>query len=299
MLLIITDSTDVTSDCIIQEFHKFGYKDFLRFNTDLYESYDIEVMPNGFNITDPTGRTVNKETLSALYWRKPWMTIEPEPYTLENFEYQQRKYLVRDIVNLCIHSNNVYHLVEPYAEHRVGKIIQMIVAEKYFPIPEWKIISGNKVKTLSPPWLVKTLYNMRVGMNSPKVSAWTSDTLSPSYQWFLQKEVKGNYDVTVVYVNGQIFAYRLKREHLDWRTDINESMEWTKFSLTSDVAKNIDNYMIELNLKYGRLDFIQDCQGVLHFLEVNPNGQFAWLDLNNTDGLIKCVAQNAIGAPYA
>ena len=298
MLLIITDSTDVTSDCIIQEFRKFGYKDFIRFNTDLFESYDIEVMFHGFSITDPTGRTINEETISALYWRKPWMTIEPEPYTLDNFEYQQRKYLVRDIVNLCIRRNNVYHLVEPYAEQRVGKIIQMIVAEKYFPIPEWKIISGNKVKTLSPPWLVKTLYNMRVGMNSPKVSAWTSDTLSPSYQWFLQQEVKGNYDVTVVYVNGHIFSYRLKREHLDWRTDINESMEWTKFSLASDVIKKIDNYMIELNLKYGRLDFIQDCQGVLQFLEVNPNGQFAWLDLNNTDGLIKCVAQNAIGAPY-
>lgn len=298
MLLIITDSTDATSDCIIQEFTKIGYTDFFRFNTDLYESYSIEVSSCGFNITDVLGRIVDHKNISALYWRKPWMTIEPQPYTLEDFEYHQRQYLLRDIVNLCIHKYKIYHLVEPYAERRVGKIIQMTVGKKYFTIPDWKIVSGEKVKTLSPPWLVKTLYSRRVGMTSPSVTAWSSETLSPSYQWFLQKEVKGDYDVTVVYVNGHIFAYRLKREHLDWRIDINESMVWTKFMLSNDITKNIKHYMNELNLKYGRLDFIQDTKGMLHFLEVNPNGQFAWLDLTNHDGLISCVAQNAICSTY-
>lgn len=35
--------------------------------------------------------------------------------------------------------------------------------------------------------------------------------------------------------------------------------------------------MKEFELNYGRLDFIQDKE-IFYFLEVNPNGQFGWLD---------------------
>jgi len=35
--------------------------------------------------------------------------------------------------------------------------------------------------------------------------------------------------------------------------------------------------MKEFDLNYGRLDFIQDKE-FFYFLEVNPNGQFGWLD---------------------
>ena len=298
MLLLITDSHDVTSDCIVKKWDLLGYNDYFRFNTDLYEFYSIELTSEGFVIKDPQERQISHDTITALYWRKPWMTIQPERYSQEDFENTQRKYFIRELANLCIQKYHVYHLVEPNAEHRVGKIIQMTTGSRYFTIPEWKIVSGNKVKTEQPPWLIKTLYSMRVGHQSPIVSSWDKDTLSPQYQWFLQKEAKGEFDVTVVYVNGTLFAYRLRRDHLDWRFDINESMSWEKFTLDNKIQNNIQAYMTELGLRYGRLDFIQDKAGNLYFLEVNPNGQFAWLDLEDSDGLISCVAQNAISHAY-
>ena len=36
--------------------------------------------------------------------------------------------------------------------------------------------------------------------------------------------------------------------------------------------------MKKFKLNYGRLDFIEQ-NGKYYFLEVNPNGQFGWLDL--------------------
>jgi hypothetical protein len=41
---------------------------------------------------------------------------------------------------------------------------------------------------------------------------------------------------------------------------------------------------------FGRLDFLK-VDGELWFLEVNPNGQFAWLDLDRKSGLIHSVAE--------
>jgi D-alanine-D-alanine ligase-like ATP-grasp enzyme len=45
-------------------------------------------------------------------------------------------------------------------------------------------------------------------------------------------------------------------------------------------------------LRFGRLDFVLE-DDTLYFLEVNPNGQWAWLDLNDEVGLITAMV-NAI-----
>ncbi len=43
--------------------------------------------------------------------------------------------------------------------------------------------------------------------------------------------------------------------------------------------------MRETGHTFGRLDFLWDKEG-LWFLELNPNGQFAWLDVDGREGLI-------------
>jgi glutathione synthase/RimK-type ligase-like ATP-grasp enzyme len=36
--------------------------------------------------------------------------------------------------------------------------------------------------------------------------------------------------------------------------------------------------MTELNLRFGAIDFILDESGEYVFLEINPNGQWAWIE---------------------
>ena len=47
--------------------------------------------------------------------------------------------------------------------------------------------------------------------------------------------------------------------------------------------------MDDLKLSFGRLDFLLDDEGRYWFCEVNPNGQFAWLDLSGEFGLLQAV----------
>lgn len=300
MQLIITTSFDVTTDIMIPLIKKYTSEDLFRFNTDLYSQYALTFTSSGFSIKDPIGREISSTNISSLYWRKPWMSTPPKQHTLEEFEETQRKYFIREVVNYC-KENNVYYFVEPYAEHRVGKIIQMLKAKDYFSVPEWIIACGNAVNQLKPGWVVKTLYSCSAENKAPTVTPWLQDSLSPDFQWFLQREVDAVFDVTVVYAHERCFAFRYPRTQnvTDWRTLIsNESlMDWSIFELTKDSIKNIIAFMKTLKLSYGRLDFLQDADGNLHFLEVNPNGQFAWLDLDDKYSMLSWIAQCTAMAP--
>ena len=45
---------------------------------------------------------------------------------------------------------------------------------------------------------------------------------------------------------------------------------------------------------FSRLDFLRDADGTLHFLEFNPNGQYAWLDLHNERGMFTAIAEEIL-----
>jgi hypothetical protein len=47
--------------------------------------------------------------------------------------------------------------------------------------------------------------------------------------------------------------------------------------------------MDDLKLSFGRLDFLLDDEERYWFCEVNPNGQFAWLDLSGEFGVLQAI----------
>ena len=115
------------------------------------------------------------------------------------------------------------------------------------------------------------------------------EQLNPQYPWFVQNLVNATHDITMVYVNGVIFSYELIRKDglVDWRKEINLNQQtWDGHILPNKIITLIDLFMRKISLKFGRLDFLFDGKEY-YFLEVNPNGQWAWLDLENKNGLMK------------
>lgn len=47
--------------------------------------------------------------------------------------------------------------------------------------------------------------------------------------------------------------------------------------------------MQETGFEFGRFDFLRKGE-TLYFLELNPNGQWAWLDLEYKNGIFECIA---------
>jgi glutathione synthase/RimK-type ligase-like ATP-grasp enzyme len=141
-----------------------------------------------------------------------------------------------------------------------------------------KSLSGEQVD------LGKVFYSTRVNPSQ----------LDPKYSWFIQDYVQAIKDITVVFCRGKLFAFELKRSFLkrssDWREFIPEGQKWISCKLPVKLCNRIKSYMKHLQFDYGRLDFLLTPKNEFVFCEVNPNGQYAWLDLEGKHGLLDCIA---------
>jgi glutathione synthase/RimK-type ligase-like ATP-grasp enzyme len=113
----------------------------------------------------------------------------------------------------------------------------------------------------------------------------------------VQSYVHAEKDVTVAFVRDQMFAFELDRtsfreQTADWRempTDW-EAAVWRPHELPDSVTRGISGFMADLGLHFGRLDFLLGPEGYF-FLEVNTNGEWAWLDTDGRHGLLLKVAR--------
>lgn len=63
----------------------------------------------------------------------------------------------------------------------------------------------------------------------------------------------------------------------DWRADY-PALTFSPVEVPESVAVGVRELMRRLGLRFGALDFVVDHGGVHHFLEINPNGQWAFIE---------------------
>jgi hypothetical protein len=120
----------------------------------------------------------------------------------------------------------------------------------------------------------------------------------------LQAKVDARDDVTVVVCGDSQFAFSRSRqdlEGLDWRRIIPDSPEesgWRPRTLSEREQKALRSLCRELGVSWGRFDFLEDADGLV-FLEYNANGQWAFLDFYNDNGLMRAVADYLSARPAA
>jgi hypothetical protein len=292
-ILIISNSWDATSDIVALRLEGRCF----RLNYDIAGEYSIQIRSDGFDISTQDASIKSCE-IESVYWRKPFNAdFSSSNLSGDTIDYvsEEYRYIFLELFNICV-SQGAKHLVEPYAERRVGKLRQMQIAEKYFRVPVWSICAQSEAPPVlnSIKCIAKSLSSEPVASGLVMyTSEVTADDIDINYPWFLQEAIDASFDITVCYVDGSIFAYQLDRRNfssMDWREHINDRhvMKWEKFEITADDADNIRSLMSDCGLRFGRIDFLLDEQG-LCFLEVNPNGQWAWLDLDGAGGLLNCV----------
>ena len=90
-------------------------------------------------------------------------------------------------------------------------------------------------------------------------------------------------ELRITYVDGKIFVFVFDSQsdiaaRIDWRQTINPNLPHKISYLPESIHKKIIDFMTKLGLVFGALDFIIKPNGEYIFLEVNPNGQWLWLD---------------------
>ena len=288
-LLIITNSYDVTTDLLLD---RLEGQPVFRLNFDQMSHYRMRIDRDGFVLADPTGRDVSSQTVSKAYWRKPFNAPAEEAYARAKYVDAELRYALSELVSL-LWLNERFVLVEQFAGKRTGKVIQLKCAHPFFEVPEYEFIVNHKSSRSAG--VVKSLSNELVGDSVLYTTRVKTDSLAAKYPWFVESEVSAHKDVTVVYVRGKLFSYSLQRDFLersvDWRRFASPEQKWEAHPLPAAMQAAVRGYMKLLRLDYGRLDFLLDADHRYWFCEVNPNGQFAWLDLNNEHGLLSCITE--------
>ena len=294
--LLLTARTDVCSDMLAPYFGS----EVVRFDLDFLHHVGFRWSPDGVTLSS---RFIQWREVSAVYWRKPSDPICHDMPQLERFELQQRLHVFRSM-SAVARKLGIWHLVDPLHEYKIPKPLQLECASGCFQIPSWEISIGGTA-SIPKPIVSKALAPVPVkgdrGMVTTKIER--PDELDPRFTWFFQSAVEAMLDATVVYCCGAMWGFALDRpsgaEWIDWRIVMDNHREaaWRRFEVPKPIRQSIDAFMRRLGLSYGRLDFLVDANEVWWFLEVNPNGQFGWLDPHNANGVLAAVAKNAERKP--
>lgn len=291
---------DGTTDLLLPLIHE-KEKAVFRYNLDLWRRYSVEISPSQFSITDPTGRSICEHQCSSLYMRKAYFLDESRPRPVggdtETWCQHQIRSLVDGIYSVC-EQKKIVRLVERNAGRRLPKVTQMRVASKYFHVPEWKVTQSPSTCSFDGPAICKPLNNAPIGdfryLYATKVNL---RDLDDGYPWLIQSYIEASYDCTVVYVSGKCFAFSRQKadgEPIDPKeASFDIKRAWDRTDIPGHLERRIQDYMKEVRLCFGRIDFVV-ANDHFYFLEVNPNGQYAWLDPNNKSGLLSRIVNSIV-----
>lgn len=96
-----------------------------------------------------------------------------------------------------------------------------------------------------------------------------------------QKLVEPGTALRVNVVGRRVFATAIATppgSSIDWREVAFEDLRHAPVELPASLEQSLVALVSRLGLAFGAIDLIRDDAGLYHFLEINPNGQWAWIE---------------------
>ena len=105
-----------------------------------------------------------------------------------------------------------------------------------------------------------------------------------------QEQIAKESDVRVCFLDGEMVAVDLiaidqGRQRLDIRRNNMQGVNYRVREMPLDVQSRLTELLQSYALRFAAVDFAIDEKGNWIFLEINPNGQWAWLDLECDAGI--------------
>lgn len=114
-----------------------------------------------------------------------------------------------------------------------------------------------------------------------------------------QERIDGGVDVRVTVVARQQFPARIEvsdaRFEFDVRLD-TQAARITACDVPSEVAAGLDRLMASLGIVYGAADFRVTPEGELRFLEINPAGQWLFIEMETGQPISAALADHLLQA---
>lgn len=292
-VLVVTEPLDLTADMVITELNRKGAP-VVRFNpadigTDLMVSAQFGVCPAPVvgQLRTPS-RTADLEHARAVYWRRPvWPAFAHLEAADARYAAAQVRYGLGGILYSLDGPLWVNHpLREAAADYKPA---QLAVAQSLgLTVPPTLVTNdpdtARQFTTAYGPVIAKALRWTPYERDGVPMTSWAEpvvtdeidDTLSAAPHLF-QARVEKVADLRVLIVGRRVFAVRIDSGLLDWRTDY-DALSYSVVYLPERLEKALLAFLDHFGLVSGSFDLALDGKGDFHWLELNPNGQWGWLE---------------------
>lgn len=296
MLLIVTQRGDYHADWVVLELHARGVP-FLRFNTEDYPvAAGLEWGSAGDAHLTVLGERRPLTEVDAVWYRRPVPPVMPAELPAPQATWargEAREALMgvwRTLDALWVNHPDRNRVAE-------SKPLQLrTAADLGFEVPETLVSNSREAVSAfldaHPAGLIcKPLYDGRVPVDGEEQLFFTSrvdpDTVSlrdlGPEPYLFQELIPKVSDIRATVIGHQVFAVRIDsqaNEHTktDWRRGHPGELDHTPVDLPEDVSERCVSLCRRLGLHFGAIDLAQRPDGGYTFFEVNPNGQWAWVE---------------------
>ena len=315
MILIVSNKEDYTADYFISKIENSN-ENFFRFNTeDFLINYEFiyidSIDKSKWKLKNKTNsKIICSNNITGVWYRRPKIPNLNNTKPTDKIEFSlmlEAKNIYYDFLR-TINANWISH---PDALMRAeNKLMQLKIAKSVgFSVPESILtnsicdaeIFAQKHETIC----VKPLRNGSYSDNKNHYIIYNQVlskedfsllSLVPNFPTLLQVYIEKEYEIRVIVVNDKVFSVLIDsqandRTKIDWRVDNCHNVNYSICELPKKIEKKCLKLVAKFDLAFASMDLIFSKKKEYYFLDLNPNGQWGWLDselnLNISNYLLK------------
>ncbi len=303
-VLMISTKLDPHVDAVLERLHARGVPCF-RLNTDhFHDEYRVAMtdeLAGTIHIDDMWGRScVYPHQVRSVWMRKPEPSLPPRGVEDEGIINYVRDEM-REFMGFLPMDSRVPWINNPdenrrhqrkFPQLRLARSVGLRVPRSIItndPDRAEQFFATCKHGAICKPLLMGSHYvegEHHVAYTRPvPPSEFSSlrDTISlcPTY---LQEAIAKDHELRVTIIGDELFCCRIDSQGVsgaeqDWRAVDTVKLPHTIVPLPDQVDRALRDYLRHCGLRFGAFDLIVTPEGDYVFLELNPNGQWYWIEL--------------------
>lgn len=300
MIIIVTNRQDHTADFLILELQE-RQADYVRFNTEDFPQrvqvvWQIDAMGFGGFFSFPKDR-VDFKDIRSIWYRRPVPPV-PSPKIDDPVAHEFALAESQASLDGLWRSLDCFWVSHPDNLRRAEfKLYQLkVAAQVEFRL--WPTLLTNNPETAQTFYHTqdgKVIYKpLRRGrlVRGETVSLIYTNPIGPLEAQSLervvyapslfQRYVPKHIEVRVTVIGSKVFAVEIHSQEQvdsqhDWRRGDTARLRHELHSLPPEVESKCVALVRALGLAFGTIDLVLTPEGEYVFLEINPNGQWAWI----------------------
>lgn len=282
MLLVVADRFDPTVDEVADRLNAWGVPWF-RFNVAEYpERIRIDWSLDGFRIRSAAHKCRSEEVRSAWYRKPKSVRVSKE---LEDVHREFAENEANQVVEGIYRLLDVPWFNNPLAIRQANnKLLQLRDANSLGLNVPRTIVTTDPEKArkfvAQQASVAKSIYSPLVGNQVVFTQSIDSDEDFSSVKYapvLFQEKIEKVYDLRITVLGDELVACRIASKELDWRVLDDPPLELIE--LSQEFRENCSAFGDLYGLRLYVIDGAVDKEGKEWFLELNPNGQWGFINV--------------------